>query len=374
MSKLAEVKRAGEVALVNSNKPNTKAAIIAPLHYQLLTEDCMRHMWLKPKFNYVSSNYKADHGFVNQSPHPEGGRRWDLFKWLMRRKSATWVGDFKKERADFYATKKLKPEERPSADMNDWQVWFVGHATVLIQIGPYNFLTDPVWAEYVSPKQGKGPKRVIPAGIALEDLPRIHAVLLSHNHYDHMDLASLKWLHKKFAMPIYTGLGNAYYLPKSFHVIEMDWWQSALLHDIKITYTPAQHGSGRGLRDQNAALWGGFSVVSAHGHCFFAGDTGYASHFKEIYKRFGAPRIALLPIGAYEPRELMRYMHMNPQDAFQAHTDLQSKRSLAIHYRSFQLTDESREQPELDLHQAMKHTSKLMSPFYCIKEGRKLIV
>lgn len=374
MSKSAEAERTGAITLVKSNDVNTKVSFTAPLQYQLKTDDCMRHVWSKPKFNYVSNNYKAEQGFVNLLAYPKGGRRWDLFKWLLSRKSATWVGDFQKERADFLAAKIAKPEERPNADMNDWQVWFVGHATVLIQIGPYNFLTDPVWAEHASPKQGRGPKRVISAGIALEDLPRIHAVLLSHNHYDHMDLATLKWLHKRFAMPIYTGLGNAYYLPKSFHVIEMDWWQSALMHNLKITYTPAQHGSGRGMRDQNAALWGGFSIVSEHGHCFFAGDTGYSPHFKEIQKRLGAPRIALLPIGAYEPRELMRYMHMNPSDAFHAHTDLQAKRTLAIHYRTFQLTDESREQPELDLHQAMKHTSKLMRPFYCIKEGRKLIV
>lgn len=374
MLKSTEAERTGATSLVKSDHLNAKVSLTAPLHYQLKTDDCMSHVWSKPKFNYVSLNNKLEQGFVNPIAPPKGGRRWDLFKWLLSRKSATWVGDFKKERADFLTAKIAKPEERPHADMNDWQVWFVGHATVLIQIGPYNFLTDPVWAEHASPKQGRGPKRVIPAGIALEDLPRIHGVLLSHNHYDHMDVATLKWLHQKFAMPIYTGLGNAYYLPKSFHVIEMDWWQSALFHDLKITYTPAQHGSGRGMRDQNAALWGGFSIVSAHGHCFFAGDTGYSPHFKEIQKRLGTPRIALLPIGAYEPRELMRYMHMNPQDAFHAHIDLQAKRTLAIHYRTFQLTDEAREQPELDLHQAMKHTSKLMNPFYCIKEGRKLIV
>lgn len=343
-------------------------------HYQLKTADCVAHTWSKPKFHFIATDHHTGEGFSNLLPPPEGSRRWNLFKWLMARKSNTWTGDFQKEQHEFFALKKALPEERPHTELSDWQVWFVGHASVLIQIGPYNFLTDPVWAEHVSPKQGRGPKRVIPAGIALEDLPRIHAVLLSHNHYDHMDLATLKWLHQKFAMPIYTGLGNHYYLPKEFHVIEMDWWQSALMHNLKIVYTPAQHGSGRGLRDQNAALWGGFSIVSEHGHCFFAGDTGYSPHFKEIQKRFGSPRIALLPIGAYEPRELMRYMHMNPQDAFQAHIDLQARRSLAIHYRTFQLTDEERDQPEKDLHDAMKNSSKLMNPFYCIREGRRLIV
>jgi L-ascorbate metabolism protein UlaG (beta-lactamase superfamily) len=256
------------------------------------------------------------------------------------------------------------PQNRPHADLNNWQIWFVSHATVLIQIGPYNFLTDPVWCEYVSPKHGQGPRRVCPAGIALEHLPTIHAVLLSHNHYDHMDLATLDWLHEKFKMPIYTGLGNGYYLAKHLHVIEMDWWQEIPFHDeIKIAYTPAQHASGRGVRDQNRALWGGFSLLAKTGHCFFAGDTGYAGHFKKIHERYGDARIALLPIGAYEPRMLMRYVHMNPQDAFHAHLDLHAHRSLAIHYRTFQLTDEDRDAPEHELQQAMKTSSKLVNPF-----------
>lgn len=344
------------------------------LHYQLPTENCVPHTWIKPVFKFLNTDHHDGLRFHNMLKRPEGRSRWRLFKWIMQRKSSTWQLDRTHEYSEIVHTKKALPEPRPDADLDDWQIWFIGHATVLLQIGPYNFLTDPVWAEHVSPKQGRGPKRVIPAGIALEHLPKIHAVLLSHNHYDHMDIATLRWLHQKFSMPIYTGLGNSYYLPAEFHVIEMDWWQSALFNQLKIVYTPAQHCSGRGFRDQNAALWGGFSIISGHGHFFFAGDTGYSPHFKEIQKRLGSPRIALLPIGAFEPRQLMKHMHMNPQDAFQAHIDLQSKRSMAIHYRSFQLTDESRDQPEIDLQRAMKNSSKLMNPFYCIREGRRLIV
>ncbi|TCH64803.1 MBL fold metallo-hydrolase [Acinetobacter sp. ANC 4862] len=345
------------------------------LHFQLPTQDCWSHIWRQPAFKFMYSNHHNGERFLNSLPRPEGPRRADLFKWLITRKSSTWKMDVNNnEHAESAPAKRAIPQDRPEASIDDWKVWFVGHATVLLQIGPYNLLTDPVWGEYASPKQGKGPKRVIPAGIALEELPTIHAVLLSHNHYDHMDLTTLQWLHDKFAMPIYTGLGNSWYLPKSFHVLEMDWWQSSLLHDLKIIYTPAQHFSGRGLRDQNRALWGGFSVLAGQDHCFFAGDTGYSPHFKEIQSRLGAPRISLLPIGSYEPRELMRYMHLNPQDAFQAHQDLRSKCSLAIHYRTFQLTDESREQPELDLKVAMKNTSKLMTPFICVREGRRLVV
>lgn len=344
------------------------------LHYQISTENTMSHTWRQPEFQFLHSDHYNGTHFVNSVARPEGRSRSELLKWLLKRKSSTWNVDLVQEYAQFHADKKNLPQDRSDADLNDWQVWFVGHATVLLQIGPYNLLTDPVWAEHASPKQGRGPRRVMPAGIALEHLPTIHAVLLSHNHYDHMDIASLNWLYERFAMPIYTGLGNGWYLPKHLQVLEMDWWQSARLHDLKLIYTPAQHGSGRGLRDQNRALWGGFSIHTSKDYAYFAGDTGYSPHFKVLHQRLGPPRIALLPIGAYEPRELMRYMHMNPQDAFQAHKDLHAKCSIAIHYRTFQLTDEAREQPEIELKVAMKNSSKLMNPFVCLREGRRLNV
>ncbi|WP_111895208.1 MBL fold metallo-hydrolase [Acinetobacter sp. MB5] len=342
------------------------------LHYELPTQNSWFHTLLQPKSDFESPHFRAGQ-FHNEVTGPRG-RKFSLFKWLATRKSSTWNVDRDQEFQKFQSATRELPGDHPSQDMNQWRVWFVGHATVLIQIGPYNFLTDPVWAEFVSPKQGSGPRRVCPAGIALEQLPQIHGVLLSHNHYDHMDLATLTWLHKKFNMPIYTGLGNAWYLPKSFHVVELDWWQSAHLDDFEIIYTPAQHGSGRGLRDQNRALWGGFCLKLKKQYCFFAGDTGYAGHFKEIHARFGAPRIALLPIGAYEPQHVLHYLHMNPQDALKAHGDLHAQRTLAIHYRTFQLTDEQRDEPEQNLEHAIKYASKLMNPFYCIREGRKLIV
>lgn len=340
----------------------------------LPTQKSLSHIWKKPKFKFGDSLHFKGTKFINVEPSYENRTRTDLLKWLLTRKSFTWNTNIEKEYEAFLKQPRKQPEARPHADLNDWQIWFVGHATVLIQIGPYNFLTDPVWCDYVSPLRGLGPRRVCPAGIRLEDLPPIDAVLLSHNHYDHMDLATLNWLHDQFGMMIYTGLGNAWYLPKHFHVTEMDWWQSIDFHQLKIFYTPAQHGSGRGLRDQNCALWGGFSILHHHDHCFFAGDTGYSTHFKEIKNRLGKPRIALLPIGAYEPRQLMRYMHMNPEDAFQAHKDLESRSSLAIHYRTFQLTDEGRDDPERELHYVMQHSSKLVNPFYCIREGQKIIV
>ncbi len=342
--------------------------------FQLETESSWKHLWSKPVFDYLHSDHFDGERFKNLEHHSLEQSRFDLYKWLFTRKSSTWEVNLEQERAEFFSRPRALPQNRPEATLDDWQIWFIGHATALIQIGPYNFLTDPVWCEYASPSASRGPQRVIPAGIALDELPHIDAVLLSHNHYDHMDLATLAWLHQTYQMPIYTGLGNGWYLPKDYNVIEMDWWENAFFEDIQIVYSPAQHASGRGMRDQNCALWGGFSLLNGKDHCYFAGDSGYAPHFKEIRKRLGPPRIALLPIGAYEPRELMRNIHMNPEDAFHAHQDLMARCSMAIHYRTFQLADEARDQPENELQHIIQHSSKLINPFYCIREGKRIIV
>lgn len=348
--------------------------VVAQQALYLPTQNCWSHIWKKPKFQFGQSLHFNGISFSNLSAANLPDTQTDMLRWLLSRKTPDWKVNIGQEYRQFQHEKRRLPEDRPQASLSDWQVWFIGHATVLLQIGPYNFLTDPVWCDYISPLRGTGPQRVCPAGIRLQELPKIDAVLLSHNHYDHMDLATLNWLHDKFGMLIYTGLGNAWYLPKHFRVMEMDWWQAAYFRELKIIYTPAQHGSGRGFRDRNHALWGGFSLLHEQQHCFFAGDTGYASHFKEIRQRFGAPRLAMLPIACEQPDALTRYMHMNAADAFQAHKDLQAKSSLAIHYRTFPLVDGNRDQAEIDLQQAMRHSSKLVNPFYCIHEGKKIMV
>ena len=169
------------------------------LTYQLPTKSCLSHTWGKPPFPHESSDHCGVDRFYNLEKPLTPFDRKGLLKWLATRKSYTWNVDRAHELNSRNQMLEL-PQNRPHADLNNWQIWFVGHATVLIQIGPYNFLTDPVWCEYVSPKHGQGPRRVCPAGIALEQLPTIHAVLLSHNHYDHMDLATLEWLHQKLVV------------------------------------------------------------------------------------------------------------------------------------------------------------------------------
>lgn len=339
--------------------------------FRLPTATCWSHLWRKPSFEYLSSNHCDGSIFFNAEQARQNQHQAEAVTRHVKSKLAPWQVDYQAEFEKMTTSaNRMLPRERPDASFDDWKVWFIGHATVLLQIGPYNFLTDPNWSDFAGPYKSKGIKRVCPVGLALEELPPIDAVLLSHNHYEHMDLATLNWLHQHFEMPIFTGLGNAYYLPKSFNVTELDWWQWEAFGELKIVYLPAQHNSGRGLRDQNRALWGGFAIKHAADYCFFAGDTGYASHFKSIYQRLGAPRVALLPIGMNGQQAL----HLSPEEAFQAHQDLHSKCSIAISYRSFQMSNAKREYPEQQMQRIVRHTSKLINPFYCLQEGKKMIV
>lgn len=347
------------MALLKSKKKSTT----------LKTQMSIHHAVFKPAYEYPIVEHATEHGFHNLSKKDTGYTHhynFDLFDWLLTRQPAKWPHWEEPIQLE------EKPTARPDADLNDWKVWFIGHATVLVQIGPYNFLTDPVWSMHVSPAAGFGPKRVRAAGFELQDLPPIDAILLSHNHYDHLDLASIKWLYQRDRMPIYAGLVNRQYLPSYMNVIELDWWEKGVfLPDdrVQIVFTPAQHFSGRGLKDRDKALWGGFSVLTDKDHFFFAGDTGYSDHFSQIYDRLGSPRLALLPIGAYEPRHIMKEMHMNPYDAVQAHIDLQAAQSLAIHHRTFQLTDEAINQPLLDLADALTQAQINHKQFFSLLEG-----
>jgi L-ascorbate metabolism protein UlaG (beta-lactamase superfamily) len=223
----------------------------------------------------------------------------------------------------------------------------VGHATFLIQIDGVNILTDPIWSERCSPVSWAGPKRHSGAAIRFDDLPPIDVVLVSHNHYDHLDLPTLKRLAEKGAPRSIVPLGNLD-LTKGAgipHTDELDWWQSVRLSpDVTVTLIPAQHFSSRTLWDRNKTLWGGFVVSGPSGNVFHAGDTGYGPHFREIARRFSPIRVALLPIAPFRPQqskepihERHSGVHMGPAEAIQAHLDLGAQLSIAAHFQVFQL-------------------------------------
>ncbi len=271
------------------------------------------------------------------------------------------------------------PEERVQGDRI--AVTFINHATVLIQVDGVNILTDPIYSLRASPVQWAGPKRVRRPGVRLEDLPPIDVILISHNHYDHLDLDTLQKLQDlQLKEPdssgssgpmILAGLGNAQLFQQHGlqHFQDLDWGQRVSLHDVEFIFSEGQHRSGRGLTDQMKTLWGGFVIRTCHGNIYFAGDTGYGPQFREAREQYGPFALSLLPIGAYEPRWFMKPLHMNPRDAVQAHIDLGSQQSVGIHWGTFQLTYESVAQPVHDLEQAVQEMQIPHDQFWTLEFG-----
>lgn len=238
----------------------------------------------------------------------------------------------------------VQPRRPPSPQQpGEVIVTFIGHSTFLIQTGSGNILLDPVYAQRAGPVRFLGPRRVRQPGVAFGDLPNISTVLVSHNHYDHCDLTTLGALDRKFHPLFVTPLRNGPLLRSAGvrRIHELDWWKTA----ADISLTPARHFSARGLFDRNRALWGGFIIATGNLRIFFAGDSGYGDHFREIRERYGPLDLALLPIGAYEPRWFMKDIHMNPAEAVQAHLDLEARQSIAMHFGTFRLTNEGIDDP-----------------------------
>ncbi len=241
-------------------------------------------------------------------------------------------------------------------------VTMVNHSTVLLQQSGCNILTDPVWSERASPLSWAGPRRHRMPGVRWEDLPRIDIVLLSHNHYDHLDLATLRRLAKRGEAGFVVPLGVARLLRSKGigPVYELDWGESQPLSGATIHSVPALHFSARGGFDHNRTLWCGYLVEAAGRKVYFAGDTAFGEHFALIRERFGAPHLALLPIGAYEPRWIMAPVHMNPEEAVSAHRILGAATSIAIHHGTFQLADEGLDTPKKRLRECAPADSFLV--------------
>jgi L-ascorbate metabolism protein UlaG (beta-lactamase superfamily) len=288
-------------------------------------------------------------------------RFWQFLRWMATRRKERWPR----------WVEEVPPGPVPPADARHVAATFVNHSTFLLQVGGRYVLTDPVWSERASPLSWAGPRRVRRPGVALEDLPPVSLVLVSHNHYDHMDLATLRHLRDRFDPLFVTSLGNRRYLRRRGlrRVEELDWWQSLRGGpDLEVTLTPAQHFSARGLFDRNRTLWGGFLLAwgpspptplphrgrgESSVRVYFAGDSGYGEHFRTIGERAGSIDLALLPIGAYEPRWFMRPAHVNPAEAVQVHLDLRPRLSIAMHFGTFQLTDEAIDEPIRALREAL---------------------
>jgi len=222
------------------------------------------------------------------------------------------------------------------------QATLVNHSTVLLQQRTSHILTDPIWSERASPLSWIGPRRRRSPGVRREDLPRINIVLLSHNHHDHLDLQTLRWLAGRgdavFIVPI--GVAELLRSERIGPVYELDWGEARQVDTTTVHCVPTLHFAGRGIFDRNRTLWCGYVIQSQNRTIYFAGDTAFGNHFRQIRERFGSPCVSLLPVGAYEPRWFMSPIHMAPEEAVRAHEILGSGTSIAIHHGTFQLGDD----------------------------------
>ena len=284
---------------------------------------------------------------------------------------------FREPRAPWPAHVDVTPQRPPSLGNAAAVLTFVGHSTWLIQTRSETILTDPMYSPRAGPFNRMGPRRVREPAIPFEWLPPISLVLLSHNHYDHCDLATLRRLAAAHDPIVVTALGNAPLVRSAGirQVEELDWWQRGSSARLAVTATPAQHFSARGPFDRNRALWSGFTIDVDGQRIYFTGDSGYAATiFRDIARRLGPFDLALLPIGAYEPRWFMKDVHMNPAEAVQAHLDLDARQSLGMHFGTFQLTTEAIDEPLRALDEARRDRGVAPEQFRALEFGESFVM
>ncbi|MGO4564499.1 MBL fold metallo-hydrolase [Rhizobium sp. 2YAF20] len=254
---------------------------------------------------------------------------------------------------------------RPDVRVGDQalRVTMIGHASLLVQVAGLNILTDPVWSERVSPFSFIGPKRVVPPGIRFEDLPPIDLVLVSHNHYDHLDVATLKRLHEAHAPRFVTPLGNDTIIHRAVpqaNITTTDWDERiAISKEVTIDAEPCHHWSARGMGDRRMALWAAFVISTPAGKIYHVGDTGFHDgiNYRAAADKHGSFRLAILPFGAYEPRWFMKGQHQNPEEAVQGMQLCKAAHAVGHHFGTFQLTDEAIDDPVRQLGDALKRHS-----------------
>ena len=324
----------------------------------------MKHLLAFIVITFFCSSYAGAQTYKNTNEQENG----KTFGQLM-----TWVFDGEK------GPKKVEIETSTEwqeliPDQTNYAVW-IGHATYLINNGDVTILTDPIFSKRASPIGFAGPKRMIPPAMTLDDLPKVDVVVVSHNHYDHLDIWSLKKLYKHNLETIFlVPAGDRLKLTKAGikNVYEMQWWGAFNLSNTTFHFTPVQHWSKRGLFDRNKSLWGGWFIQSNDLALYHAGDTGYSSDFKTTYERLGAPDYSFIPIGAYDPRWFMKDSHVNPEEAVQIALDLKTPHSFGMHWGTFTLTDEPVLEPPARLKEALKEQNLAPDFFISPKPGEIL--
>jgi N-acyl-phosphatidylethanolamine-hydrolysing phospholipase D len=309
--------------------------------------------------------HHGDNGFINTDPDFEEAPFTEMAPWI-----AGKFGDIfsKAPKADIpheYNDGSVFKENKP------YSITWIGHSTAVIQMEGKNILTDPVWSDSAGPFRIGGSPRVSEPGLDFTKLPPIDIVLISHNHYDHLDQSTIEdiadhYPNARFFVPLRI---RDWFEDKGIrNVEELDWWEGVTFKNLKIICTPAQHFSGRWINDRNQTLWCSWTVLGKK-KLYFGGDSGYCSHFKNVGTKFGPFDLSLLPIGAYEPRKLMKPVHMNPDDAVRAFIDLRAKKMLAIHWGTFKMTDEPMEEPPKKLTEAVAAHQMSADDFWVFKLG-----
>ena len=339
------------------------------MHRLLIIILCFFYSGCVYKMDYANSpNFNVQ---KNQFQHPAGDPSdktfTDLFK--MMREFSNRASD-QSEKQGFPVT---YSDQVTLTAFSESLIW-IGQSSILLKHNGFTVLTDPHFSDRASPVGFAGPKRVTPTPFQIKDLPVIDVVLISHNHYDHLDRASIEDLIAyqpsiKFFVPL--GLAKTLMGWGAKDVTELDWWQAATLDGIEILPTPVQHWSKRSFFDRNKSLWAGWMIKWSDFSFYFAGDSGYSDDFKETARRVGSPTLAAIPIGAYEPRDFMKAAHMNPEEAVQTFVDLGAKYAAAIHWGTFKLTTEQMDEPTVRLRQSLTNNDIALHRFRALKHGEE---
>lgn len=324
-----------------------------------LTSSCATE-FIPPRDLSKSDHYDGTRFFNPTLRNPKSF--WDFLKWKFTSTPTPWPESRPLEKT---------PDLTKISDVNQIKITFINHSSFLIQTKDKNILTDPIWSERASPVSFAGPKRAMPVGIDFDKLPKIDVIIVSHNHYDHFDVATLKMISDRDRPQIFVPLGDRKYLEDNDvkNVTELDWNDNVSLDsEHQLTFLKCRHWSARGLTDRFKTLWGAYHLQLKNKSLYFAGDTGYAEHFKEAGAKFPNIDIALIPVGSYEPRWFMKNFHLNPEDAIQAAIDLKAKINIGMHLETFQLTDEGIDEPRIELNRLIKDKYPQV-PFIVLKNG-----
>ncbi len=315
----------------------------------------------------LSTEHHTAMGFRNNHRSKSRGGFW---RWQWER----WRKGLPKAPKEGYLVESIKPDVHfLTSNRSESTITWLGHATFLLQIGGVNILTDPHLTSRASPLSFSGPKRIVPPALTFHELPHIHLVVISHNHYDHLDRTTIRRLMKQRggAPRFFVPLGIKSWLRGTGYAkcVELDWWQWVQDLGLTMHFVPAQHWSARTPWDRNTSLWGGWIIEHESFRFFFAGDSGYSPDFLEIGRKFAPIDLAAIPIGAYEPRWFMRAHHVNPEEAVKIHQDVGALHSVAMHWGTFMLSDEPVEEPPHRLAIARREAGLKESEFFVMKHG-----